>query len=237
MPLTAQHFAERISRLRADLGEQSRRVRTLIEGAFDAAFARDTGAAQRVIDLDEVIDRVDVDIEKACVTLLTEACGSNATITPDQVRMVLTIVKVNNELERIADAGVVVGELVKPIAASTAPLPDTLRVITNSVVGILRDAGLSLEKLDGRLAKVVLASEDAVEAFKDAIVRDMTVQIAAGRLNADRAFLVQEITTQCEIMAGHCTNIAEQALYVATGKIMRHMEGHWTEVPEAPGNG
>jgi phosphate transport system protein len=231
MPLTAQNFADRISRLRADLGEQARRVRSLIEGAFDAAFARDAEAALRVIEMDEVIDRVDVDIEKASVSLLTEACGSGATISPDQVRMVLTIVKVNNELERIADAGVVVAELVKVVVSSSTPLPDTLRVITNSVVGILRDAGASLERLDGHLAKVVLASEDAVEAFKDAIVRDMSVQIAAGRLNADRAFLVQEITTQCEIMAGHCTNIAEQALYVSTGKIVRHMHGHWEEVP------
>lgn len=231
MPLTAENFADRIARLRADMGEQARRVRSLIEGAFDAAFARDLAAAQRVIDLDEAVDRVDVEIEKASVALLTEACGSNATITPDQVRMVLTIVKVNNEFERIADAGVVVCELVKTIASHNAPLPDTLRIITNSVVGILRDAGTSLDRLDGHLARVVLASEDAVEAFKDAIIRDMSVQIAAGRLNADRAFLVQEITTQCEIMAGHCTNIAEQTLYIATGKIMRHMHGHWEEVP------
>ena len=93
------------------------------------------------------------------------------------------------------------------------------------MVGIPRDAGLSLEKPDGRLAKVVLASEDAVEAFKDAIVRDMTVQIAAGRLNADRAFLVQEITTQCRSWPD-TARTSPSRLYVATGKIMRHMEGH-----------
>jgi phosphate uptake regulator len=34
-------------------------------------------------------------------------------------------------------------------------------------------------------------------------------------------------------MAAHCTNIAEQALYLATGKIVRHMGGHWEEVPQA----
>lgn len=231
MPLTAQSFAERISHLRADLGEQARRVRSLIEGAFDSAFAKDAAGAQRVIDMDEVIDRVDVALEKASVALLTEACGSNATISAEQVRMVLTIVKVNNELERIADAGVTVAEMVKSLTAQTQGLPETLRVITNSVVGILRDSGSALEKLDGHLARVVLASEDAVEAFKDAIVRDLSVQIAAGRMNPDLAFIVGEITTQCEVMAGHCTNIAEQALYVSTGKIYRHMQGHWEEVP------
>lgn len=232
MPITSQGFADRIARLRADLSEQARRVRSLIEGAFDAAFSRDADAARKVIDLDEVIDRVDVDLEKACVALLTDACGSNAAIDPDQLRMVLTVVKVNNELERIADAGVYIAELAVRLADQRNPLPDTLRVITNSVVGILRDASTALDKLDPNLAKVVLASEEAVEAFKTAIIRDLTVQVAAGRMSVDMAFLLQEITTQCEVMAGHCTNIAEQALYVASGKIVRHMQGHWEEVPQ-----
>lgn len=233
MPLTSQGFADRIARLRADLSEQARRVRSLIEGAFDACFSKDAVSAQRVIDLDEVIDRVDVDLEKACVALLSDACGSaTATIAPEQLRMVLTIVKVNNELERIADAGVYIAELAIRLSKDGNPLPDTLRVITNSVVGILRDASTSLDKLDANLAKVVLASEEAVEAFKTAILRDLTVQVAAGRMSVDTAFVLQEITTQCEVMAGHCTNIAEQALYVASGKIVRHMQGHWEEVPQ-----
>ncbi len=232
MPLTSQGFADRISRLRADLSEQARRVRSLIEGAFDACFTKDADAAQKVIDLDEHIDRVDVELEKACVALLAEACGSNSVIGGEQLRMVLTIVKVNNELERIADAGVYIAEQAVRLAAQEAPLPETLRVITNSVVGILRDASIALDKLDANLARVVLASEEAVEAFKTAILRDLTVQVAAGRMSVDMAFTVQEITTQCEVMAGHCTNIAEQALYVASGKIVRHMQGHWIDVPQ-----
>lgn len=234
MPLTVQNFSERIEKLRGELAVQARRVRTLIEGSFDAVFAQDTGAAKRVIALDEEIDRIDVEIEKASVQLLTETCASGASISAEQVRMLLTIVKVNNELERIADCGVVIAELVKPAieGANKKPMhiPETVRVITNSLVGILRDATTALDRLDERLARVVLASEDAVEAFKDAIVRDLSAQILAGRMQADNAFLIQEITTQCEIMAGHCTNIAEQALYVASGKIYRHMQGHWEEV-------
>ena len=107
-------------------------------------------------------------------------------------------------------------------------------VMTNSVIGILRDCCTSLERSDGHLAKVVLASEDAVEAFKRAILRDAQTQVSSGKLSVDAAFLVQELATLCEIIAGHCTNIAEQALYVATGKIVRHMSGRWEEVPVPP---
>lgn len=224
-------FPRRINQLKADLIDQAHRVQAMIEAAFDAAFSRDPAAAARVIILDEVIDRVDVDLERASVKLLTDATASAASLAPDDLRMVLTIVKVNNELERIADAGVAIAETVKHLAAMDTHLPDTLRIITNSVVGILRDAAISLERNDPQLAKVVLASEDAIEEFKKAILRDTQVAVSQQRISVDLAFLMHGVSTLCEVMAGHCTNIAEQALYVATGKIVRHMGGHWEEAP------
>ena len=232
MPITPETFTSRTARMKADLTEQSRRVQALLETAFDAAFAGDAAAAQRAIAMDEVIDRVDVDLEKAAVQLLIEATRESSQLGPEQLRLVLTIVKVNNELERIADAGVTVAENVPALAAQQKPLPDALRVITNSVVGILRDATNSLERNDPALAKIVLASEDAVEEFKKAILRDLTSQVASRTMTVEMAFRLQELTAQCEAMAAHCTNIAEQALYLATGKIVRHMAGHWEEVPQ-----
>jgi phosphate transport system protein len=230
MPETTDGFPQRIEQLRADLGAQGRRVQSLLEQAFDAAFNRDAALAQRVIGMDDEIDRVDVELEKRSVALLSEACASGAALGAAQLRTVLTVVKVNNELERIADAGASVAELVGELSAKDVRLPDTFRVMTNSVIGILRDCSLALERNDGALAKVVLASEDAVEAFKRAILRDAQVQVQSGKLSVDAAFVVHELATLCEVMAGHCTNIAEQALYVATGKIVRHLAGHWEEV-------
>ncbi len=232
MPLTPETFAQRAARMKADLAEQARRVQALIETAFDAAFARDPEAARRAIAMDEVIDKVDVDLERAAVQLLTDATREGAHLSPEQLRLVLTIVKVNNELERIADAGVAVAERVPALATQGTPLPDTLRVVTNSVVGLLRDASMSLERNDPALAKIVLASEDAVEEFKKAILRDLTAQVAGRLMPVEYAFLLQELAAICEFMAAHCTNIAEQALYLATGKIVRHMGGHWEEVPQ-----
>lgn len=206
-------------------------MRALMEASFDAAFARDREGALRVVAADEAVDRVDVEIEKTAVQLLTDACSSGAALPAEDLRLVLTIVKVNNELERIADVGVAIGELVPTLAAQSKPLPETMRVITNSVVGILRDAGTSLDRNDPHLAKVVLASEDAVEQFKRAILRDAQVQVQAGGMSVDAAFLQQEIATHCLVVSQHCTNIAEQALYVATGAIVRHLDGQWEEIP------
>src|SRR5262249_24568781 len=147
----------------------------------------------------------------------------------DQLRMVLTVVKVNNELERVADAGVRIAKQLKHLSTAGTPLPDTFRVMTNSVVGLLRDANTSLGRVDAELAKVVLASEDAIEEFKRALIRDAQERVAKGTMSVDFAFTLQEIAGACEAMADHCTNIVEQVIYVSTGAIVRHLEGHWEE--------
>jgi phosphate transport system protein len=231
MPNSPQGFAKRLERLHADLVEQGRRVGALLEAAFEAVFSRDEGAADRAIAQDDAVDRVDVDIEKASVRLLTDATHEGAALEAAQLRAVLTIVKINNELERIADCGCAVAEQVDTFLSVQGDIPETFRVMANSVVGILRDVMRAFDRSDAALAKVALQSEDAVEAFKAAILRDAEQRIAQGTMSVDFAFALHEMASQCERMADHCTNIAEQVIYAVTGAIVRHTEGHWVEVP------
>ena len=50
-------------------------------------------------------------------------------------------------------------------------------------------------------------------------------------MNVDFAFRLHEVATQCELIADHCTNIAEQVIYLTTGAIVRHMTNSWVELP------
>ncbi|MBX3358742.1 MAG: hypothetical protein KF745_09960 [Phycisphaeraceae bacterium] len=231
MPTTPQGFAQRLAMLRADIAQQGRRVQTLIEAAFDAVFAKDAEAADQILQADNIIDRVDVAIEQASVDLLKDATAAGAALPPDQLRMVLTIVKVNNELERIADLGLRIAKQIRTLQSSAAAVPQAFRVLANSVVGILRDVITSLDRGDKKLARVALASEDAVEAFKRTVLREVSSQVATGQVSVDLAVALQEIATCAEAMADHSTNIAEQVIYVTSGAIVRHMDGRWEDVP------
>ena len=111
--------------------------------------------------------------------------------------------------------------------------PETFRVMANSVVGIMRDTCTAYSRSDATLAKVVLQSEDCIEAFKVAILKDAESRIAQGSMHVDFAFTLHEIANECCSMADHCTNIAEQIIYSLTGAIVRHMEGRWVEVPRS----
>ena len=233
MPTTPEGFDRRLAELKTELVAQGARVQRLLETAFEAAFRRDTALASRVALLDDQIDRIDVELEQSSVELLQDATGETVRLTSPQLRGVLTIVKINNELERVADCGVSIAEQVQSLARIPGDIPQQFEVMANSVVGIVRDTVRAFERSDPALAKVVLQSEDTVEAFKIAILQEAERKIAAGALTADFAFALHEIASECQQMADHCTNIAEQIIYSSTGAIVRHMQGKWIEVPRA----
>ena len=117
MPLTPAHFESRADRLRDQLAEQGVRVRDMIDSAFTAVFEDDHAAARNVVDADDQVDRMDVQIEQDSVALLIESAHEAVTLDDRQIRAVLTVVKVNNEIERLADAAVALAEGVLAHAA------------------------------------------------------------------------------------------------------------------------
>ncbi|MBM4108477.1 MAG: hypothetical protein FJ255_06635 [Phycisphaerae bacterium] len=224
---TPADMSQRLATLRSDLVDQGRRVLAMMEASFDAAFSRDPDRAAAAETQDDAVDRVDVAIECAAVQLLTDATRAGAAMEPPDLRGVLTVVKVNNELERIADCAVEVAGLVRRHTTTTGAYPDTFRVMANSVIGILRDTNVAVQRGDAALAKVVLQSQHAVTAFKAALLRDAEEQIARGAMHVDFAFQLHEMATECERIADHCTNIAEQVIYLTTGAIVRHTDAQW----------
>ncbi len=230
-PVKHEDFVRRIDRLRADLFEQGRRVGTMLEQSVEAVFDRDEAKGRRVIEADEVIDRVDVEVERAAVRLLKDVASQVAALDDGQLRMILTIVKINNELERIADAAVDIAEMSSTVDGA-AP-PGAFRVMANSVIGLLRDTANCFERLDTELAKRVLASDETIEEFERMILRDTQRGLAEGRIDVDAAFALHAMAARLEIINDHCSNIAEQVIYVATGAIVRHQSGQWSE-PRVP---
>lgn len=226
-------FEQRIERLKADLINQGRLVERMVESAIDSVFERAPKKAEWVINEDAEVDRVDIELEQRAVRLLVDIAGECVELEPTRIRMLLTIVKINNELERIADISVNIAEQLPTLLEIPAP-PTTFRVMANSIIGIVRDANTAFETLDIPTARAVLASDDLVDEFELKILREAQEKVAAGDTPVDVAFGLMRVATDLERMGDHCTNIAEQVIYVATGAIVRHQEGHWT-APEMPG--
>jgi phosphate transport system protein len=226
--MASDQFQRDLARLKADLLVQAQRVYDLFYRAVESFFNSDSAKASDVIQGDRVIDRVDVDIERASIPLL----GMGET-DPSNIRSVLTIVKVNNELERIADCGVNIAEAVRMSDGNDQAPPPTFRVMANSVVAMVRDCNSALANADVELARKVLAYDDTVDRFTREILLDAQKKVASGEFLAPFAFRLHTVVRSIERAADHCTNICEQVIYLASGRIVRHLPEGWS-APAAP---
>ncbi|MDZ4831148.1 MAG: phosphate signaling complex protein PhoU [Phycisphaerae bacterium] len=216
-------FHDKLSELRTAIVGQGDRVLDLTLKAVESFFDLDVPKAATIAQLDDAIDRVDVEIERASIPLL--AMGPT---DPYDIRSVLTIVKVNNELERVADCGVNIAEVVLRDGKPNERIPETFRVMANSVIGMLRDAIRSLATSNPSLAQQVLLFDDTVAGFKEKILLDAQEKVAKGTFTVTFAFRLLAVTKALERIADHCTNISEQVIYLESGRIVRHRPEGWT---------
>ena len=236
MPDAKTPLTDRLVALKNALDEQGERVHRVVGEAVNTLFEGDEQHANRVIEADTEIDRVDVQIERAAVAILQDACdGPPGGLTQAQIRMILTIVKVNNELERIADLMVSAAEQAAAFRSmrSGTGISPAFRVLSNSVIGIAQFTVRSLRDMNSTQAGIVLKSDDTTEAFKRQLLRDVEARLSEGQATVDDAFAIHTVAASFARAADHCTNIAEQIIYVDTGLIVRHENDRWTD-PASP---
>ena len=217
-------FQSQMNSLRGKLSDQGRRVLLATLSAVDSFFDMDREKAGTVIQGDIEIDRIDVQIELESIQLL--ALGPKDDY---QIRSVLTLVKVNNELERIADCAVSIGESVLSSPDGTQAVPQTFRVMANSVIGMIRDANRALKDGNSELARQVLLFDDTVDRFKREILMDAQAKLVSGEFEINFGFVLLTVTRALERIADHSTNICEQVIYLETGRTVRHDPDGWSE--------
>jgi len=231
--MSTAEFDQKLAQLKDDLIAQGQRVLEMTLESVESYFEGDPGKAGRAVADETIIDRVDVEIEKSCIPLL--ALG----VTDEhRIRSVLTFVKINNELERIADCAVNIADVVQMDSTGDEEIPKTFRVMANSVIGMLRDTTRALSELDRDLAERVLGYDDAVDRFKHEISLDAQAKVADGTFSVEFAFRLRRVIANLERIADHCTNICEQVIYLKTGMVVRHFPQGWSKPapPELEGS-
>ncbi len=231
---TGGTIAERLKALKSDLEAQGRLVQQLVERAVEAVFEKDKGKADWVIQTDFQVDQADIRIERDAVQLLVDAMAQGVALDEYHIRLIMTLVKVNNEFERNGDLAANIAERVGAFAAMTQPPPAKFRVMANSVIGIVANTNAAFAAMDADAARLVLASDDATLMFKDAVVREIEDGLSKGRHSVEYSFALQVVAASLGRIADHSTNVAEQVIYVQSGKIVRHLGEKWT-TPETPG--
>jgi phosphate transport system protein len=202
---------KKILSLGALVEERVRMTSTAVEN-------RDAVLAKKIIDNDWEIDEMEVDIEEECLKIL----ALHQPVAID-LRFIVAVIKINNDLERIGDQAVNIAERV--VIMSKRPemgfvfdyIPMSEKA--QSMLKMSLDAFVNL---DVDLAFKVITLDDEVDATK----KDAYDKIKeAIRRNPDRVgYLINLllISRHLERLADHCTNIAEEVIYLIEGEIIRH---------------
>ena len=139
------------------------------------------------------------------------------------LRFIVAVLKINNDLERIGDLAVNIAE--RSLYLATLPIFDfssNFPLMSEKALAMLKKCLDSFVNLDPKSAAEVCAADDEV----DALYRDMYDKIKTGIAQhpdkLDEFMQVLSISRHLERIADHATNIAEDVIYMIEGDIVRH---------------
>ena len=212
------HFVDLLDDLRRRSLRMAGLVEEVVKQACEAVFQADPEMAKRVVQRDADVDAEEVEVESDVIRLLAlyQPVGSD-------LRLLCTVLKVNNDLERIADCAVNVAERAKHVDARTLVGPyEDLRQMGPLVEHMLHNAVKAYGSQAVNDAEKVLSEEDAVDALYGQIIRRLVADASASPAKIASFLDVLSVAKNLERIADHATNIAEDVVFVCTGEIVRH---------------
>lgn len=213
-----RHFDRDIEHLKELLLRMGALVEDQISNSIRALLERDSDAAQRVIEADNVIDQMELEIDQYTIELI-------ATMQPAAVdlRFVAAAMKITPELERIADLAVDVCERAielnrEPLLKPLIDIPRLARISQDMV----RQSLDAFVKRDATLARAVIARDDEADLLTEQSFRELLTYMLEDSRNISRAIRLTFIGKYFERMADGATNICEMVVYLAEGKVIKH---------------
>lgn len=213
------HIHRRIERLKKLLLGLGAQVEDALVRAIQAVEERDSDLARAVITGDREIDREEVELEEECLSLL----ALNQPVALD-LRYVISTLKINNELERVADLAASVAEQ----AVFLSGLPEVsytayeLPEMTRRVRVMVRMSLDALVEVDAEQARKVVKADQQVDAIHASMYGRVEEAVREDR-SATRVLLhLLSVSRNLERIADHAVNIAEDVIYMAEGQIPRH---------------
>jgi phosphate transport system protein len=214
----SKHLQRDMDNIHREILSLSAIVEEMIDKATLSLSTRRYELAAEVIDTDDLVDVREVRIEEECLKML----ALHQPVAID-LRRVATVLKVNNDLERIADLAVNIAERSQSIDEYPEfPVPETLGHMVALATQMVRSALDAFVNLDAQAARRIMRMDDDVDRHNRDIINELQT------LMQDRSDLVPpalhcfSVARHVERIADHAANIAEDVIYLVEGDIVRH---------------
>ncbi len=214
-----RHLDEELKELHKEILKMGVLAQEAIYKSIEALKNRDKGEAQEIIGADNKIDELELAIDERCIDLIARYQPMAG-----DLRFITTGMKINAELERIADLAVDISQRVleladKPLLKPLIDIPKLSTIAQNMV----RDAIDSFVKKDADLAGKVVLSDSQADELRNRIQEELINDyLARDASTASRAVPLLLITRHLERICDHATNIAEDVVYMVKAKVVKH---------------
>jgi phosphate transport system protein len=216
-----RHFQEEIEQLNARLlamgGLAEEQVRLAVKGLVD----RDLRVIERALVGDQPLNALHMEVDSRCFTLL----ALHQPMAAD-LRAIVAAVKINTDLERVGDLAVNIAGAARRCAAHPpVTKPIDIPRMAGIAQGMLRDALDAFVRRDPVLAQQVLNEDDALDALKTRIFRELLAHMAQAPETIEPALDLILISRHLERIGDHATNIAEDVIFIVSARDVRHHAG------------
>ena len=214
----SKHLERDLEALEREVLAQSSRVEVMIAKACQALVERRSDVAMEVIASETEINRLEVRIEEECLKIL----ALHQPVAVD-LRRTATVLKINTELERIADLAVNVAERSMSVAEyPDFEIPEKLERMFAKASDMVHDALDAFVDLDVEVARDVCLRDDEVDDYNRQIIQDLCDMMRSQSGLVEAALHFFSVCRHVERIADCATNIAEDVIYLVEGEIARH---------------
>ncbi len=224
----ALHVQKEINKLKNAILDLS----TMVEDGFQKAIRsmenRDVALAQKVMENDIKIDQTEIDVEEECLKIL----ALHQPVATD-LRFIVSVLKINNDLELIGDLAANLAERV--ISLSARPengVPFDFAGMAHKVQGMVKNSLDAMVNLDTQRARLVCAQEDEVDTMCDEAYELLREAISRKPEHLDNFLDLLSVSSYLERIADHAKKIAEDVIYTVEGEIVRHRKS-WNTYTES----
>ena len=217
-PRIMPRFQGELDQLKARLLVMAGQAEEQVRSAVRALIEHDRDLAERVFLGDRVINALDLEIDERCLKLL----ALRQPVATD-LRVIVSGVKINRDLERVGDFAVNVAEAALRYMEHppVKPLIDIPRM-ADLAQGMLRDALNAYVALDMAQAREVIERDDVLDALRGQVFRELLSFIVGNPATTEPALDLILISRHLERIGDHATNIAEEVIFIASGQAVRH---------------
>jgi phosphate transport system protein len=214
----SKHLQRDLDNLQRDLLALAASVEEAIHKSIRSLQEREAVIARQVIDGDNIIDAEENHVEEECLKLL----ALHQPVAID-LRRIASCLKINTELERMADLAEDIAERALQLSKLPAvPVPPKLQRMTDLTTSMVRQSLDAFVNLDARLARIVCRLDDEVDRYNNDIIAELIVTMQKSPEMVEPGLSFFSATRHLERIADHATNIAEDVVYLVEGEIIRH---------------